>query len=63
MRLLASACLAIVLAAGLSACGDEERAELPPPAPLTQEAIGYYCNMTVREHHGPKGQIRLKSED
>ena len=63
MRVLTSACLAIILAVGLSACGDEERAELPPPAPLTQEAIGYYCNMTVREHHGPKGQIRLKSED
>ncbi len=63
MRVLTLACLAIILAVGLSACGDEERAELPPPAPLTQEAIGYYCNMTVREHHGPKGQIRLKSED
>ena len=63
MRLLTSTCLAITLAAGLSACGDEERAELPPPAPLTQEAIGYYCNMTVSEHHGPKGQIRLKSGD
>jgi copper chaperone NosL len=62
MRFLASAGLAIILAAGLSACGDEESAELPPPAPLTQEAIGYYCNMTVTEHHGPKGQIRLKSE-
>ena len=61
MRLLTSACLAIVVAAGLSACGAEERAEAPPPAPLTQEAIGYYCNMTVTEHPGPKGQIMLKS--
>ncbi len=57
------ACLAIILAAGLSACSDEEQGELPPPARLTQEAIGYYCNMTVSEHPGPKGQIRLKSED
>lgn len=63
MRLLTSTGLAIILAAGLSACGDEEQAELPPPASLTQEAIGYYCNMTVREHPGPKGQIRLKSEN
>ena len=63
MRPLTSTCLAIILAVALSACSDEEQAELPPPAPLTQEAIGYYCNMTVREHHGPKGQIRLKSEE
>lgn len=63
MRLLTSAALAMVLAAGLSACGDEKEAEAPPPAPLTQEAIGYYCNMTVSEHPGPKGQIRLKSAD
>ncbi len=63
MRLLTSTCFAIILAAGLSACGDEQQAELPPPAVLTQEAIGYYCNMTVKEHSGPKGQIRLKSAD
>lgn len=63
MRLLTSAALAMVLAAALAACGDEERAEAPPPVRLTQEAVGYYCNMTVKEHPGPKGQIRLKSGD
>ena len=51
----------LVLAFGLSAtaCGEEQIAEAPPPAELTREAIGYYCNMIVQDHHGPKGQIFL----
>jgi len=63
MRMLRSFCLALVLTSGLTGCGKEERVEIPPPASLTQEAIGYYCNMTVSEHQGPKGQIMLKSLD
>jgi len=63
MRFLTSAALAIVFSMSMSACMEEEVTELPPPAPLTHEAMGYYCNMTVTEHHGPKGQIRLKSQD
>jgi copper chaperone NosL len=63
VRIFASACLALVLVTGLISCTEEEVAELPPPAVLTHEAIGYYCNMTVMDHHGPKGQIRLKSRN
>ena len=63
MRFLISTALAIVLSMSMSACTEEEVAELPPPAKLTHEAMGYYCNMTVTEHHGPKGQIRLKSQN
>jgi len=62
MRILVSTCLAISLALGLAACGEEKKAELPPPAQLTREAIGYYCNMTVVDHRGPKGQIQLKGQ-
>jgi copper chaperone NosL len=51
------------LTVALSACSEEKPAELPPPVALTYEAIGYYCNMTVTDHPGPKGQIRLKSQD
>ena len=32
---------------------------VPKPAELSGEAIGYYCNMTVADHRGPKGQIFL----
>ena len=61
MRALTSIGSTLALAISLSACMEEEIVEAPPPSPLTHEAMGYYCNMTVAEHHGPKGQIRLKS--
>jgi len=43
----------------LAGCGPEDVAEAPPPAPLTRDATGYYCNMTVVDHAGPKAQIHL----
>ncbi len=43
----------------LAACGDEGDKPPPPAVELTQDAIGYYCNMVVAEHMGPKGQIHL----
>ena len=61
MRFLTSISLGAVLVFGLTACMEEDVAELPPPAPLTIEATGYYCNMTITDHQGPKGQVRLKS--
>ena len=42
-------------------CGDEDSAAaVPPPAALTQEAIGHFCGMSLAEHPGPKGQILLR---
>ena len=29
------------------------------PEELTRDAIGYFCQMTVLDHNGPKGQIFL----
>ncbi|MEM7224322.1 MAG: nitrous oxide reductase accessory protein NosL [Pseudomonadota bacterium] len=52
-----------LLAAGLllAACGDsEQQAAKPAPQELTREAIGYYCNMIVADHHGPKAQLFLR---
>lgn len=43
----------------LSGCGEEE-AGLPGPVEMTAEAVGYYCQMDVLEHDGPKGQVQLK---
>ena len=62
MRPFISTGLALVVASSLVGCIEEDAIELPPPAVLTQEAIGYYCNMTVQDHRGPKGQIKLKGQ-
>lgn len=49
----------ITLAAlALSACRDTD-ADLPPPVEMTAETLGYYCQMALLEHDGPKGQIHL----
>ena len=45
-----------------AACGEEQKADAPPPAELTREAIGHYCNMIVQDHEGPKGQIFLSGQ-
>ncbi len=51
--------LALTLMLILSACQEEE-AKLPPPVAMTAQSIGYYCQMNVIEHGGPKGQIALE---
>ncbi len=43
----------------LPACR-EEAASLPAPVPITAEAAGYYCQMGLLEHEGPKGQAHLE---
>ncbi|PIY74573.1 MAG: copper resistance protein CopZ [Rhodobacterales bacterium CG_4_10_14_0_8_um_filter_70_9] len=44
----------------LAAC-DDDRASAPVPAPLamTEEGVGYFCQMTVLDHPGPKAQAHL----
>lgn len=43
----------------LSAC-QEEVAQNAAPIPLTEESIGHFCQMSLVEHEGPKGQIHLQ---
>jgi copper chaperone NosL len=44
----------------LAGCDDKPKTgAVPPPHPLTADAIGSFCNMNVLEHPGPKGQILL----
>ncbi|MDQ2090089.1 nitrous oxide reductase accessory protein NosL [Marimonas arenosa] len=50
----------ILVAAVLLAACQEEKAEAPPPADLTDMALSYFCQMNVAEHGGPKGQIHLE---
>ncbi|MDT8453330.1 MAG: nitrous oxide reductase accessory protein NosL, partial [Gammaproteobacteria bacterium] len=52
----------LMLALLLSACDKTPEVEAPPPQPLTREASGYYCLMTVVNHSGPKGQIILNDQ-
>lgn len=42
----------------LASC-KEDAANLPAPVDLTEEALGYYCQMALVEHDGPKGQAHL----
>ncbi|WP_119419706.1 nitrous oxide reductase accessory protein NosL [Desertibaculum subflavum] len=62
MRILLAAVI-VSLATLLSACGEEKKAEIPPPQALPATAVGHYCGMLVAEHSGPKGQIILKSRE
>jgi copper chaperone NosL len=53
--------LCILLLLLLIAC-EGERTELPPPAELSREASGYFCQMTIAEHPGPKGQVFIAGQ-
>lgn len=46
----------------LAGCGQKTSESPPPPFPLTAQATGHYCGMTLLEHNGPKGQIILASQ-
>lgn len=43
----------------LAGCSGESPDPPPPAAELGADDIGYYCNMIVVNHDGPKGQIFL----
>ena len=56
--------MALLAALVLNACGEPDReATLPAPGEPTREAIGYYCNMIVVDHLGPKGQVFIGGRD
>lgn len=44
----------------LPACRDEAEVAAPEPMTMTAEAVGYFCQMAVLDHAGPKAQIFLK---
>lgn len=41
----------------LVACREEAAA--PPPVELTAQTVGYFCQMNLMEHPGPKAQVHL----
>ena len=44
----------------LAACDDETSRALPAPLTLNDDAAGYYCQMVILEHDGPKAQLFLE---
>jgi copper chaperone NosL len=49
---------ALLFALLLAGCQDEV-AQNTDPVPLTPETVGFFCQMNLMEHDGPKGQIHL----
>ena len=52
----------VILLAGLLALAGckEEQATLPAPVPMDEQALGYYCQMAMSEHEGPKAQVHTE---
>ncbi|MFZ1743710.1 MAG: nitrous oxide reductase accessory protein NosL [Pontixanthobacter sp.] len=52
--------LAICCTLALSACRSDTAQNKPAPVKMTQDALGFYCQMNLTEHPGPKAQIHLE---
>ena len=50
---------ALLFALALSAC-QEDVVQNTDPLPLTPETLGFFCQMNLLEHEGPKGQVHLE---
>ena len=44
----------------LAGCSGSSDTALPRAVAMTEDAVGYYCQMYVLDHGGPKAQIHLK---
>ncbi len=55
--------LAVVLSCLILAACSEDAAEIPDPVSLTDDAVGFYDQMIVVDHNGPKAQIHLAGAD
>ncbi len=55
--------LIVSLATALAACKEEVAVEAPKPVAMTVEAVGYYCQMDILDHEGPKAQIHVSHLD
>lgn len=50
---------ALILILLLAACR-EDKVQSIDPVPLSVEAVGYFCQMDLLEHPGPKAQVHLQ---
>lgn len=55
--------LIFCLATALAACKEDVAVEAPKPVAMTVEAVGYYCQMDILDHEGPKAQIHVSHLD
>lgn len=53
----------LLFALSLAGCSEKSAPEPPTPARLTEDAVGYYCQMIVQDHDGPKAQIFLAGQE
>lgn len=60
--ILSALVISAALALPLAAC-KEEAAVKPVAVTMTDEALGYYCQMYLADHGGPKAQIHEKGQD
>lgn len=51
--------LAAISLLALAACRQDDTAGLPPAVTMSSDALGYYCQMVLTEHPGPKAQVHL----
>lgn len=61
-RIFSALAISAALALPLAAC-KEEAAVKPAAVTMTDEALGYYCQMYLVDHGGPKAQIHEKGLD
>lgn len=59
MKMLLRAALLLAAATGLAAC-QQQVAQDTAPREMTAETLGYYCQMNLLEHPGPKAQVFMK---
>ncbi|SKA32023.1 copper chaperone NosL [Enhydrobacter aerosaccus] len=57
-----AALLALAVAGLLPSCEDKSTAAAPPPHEVDGDAVAQFCNMSLTEHSGPKGQIFVKDD-
>jgi copper chaperone NosL len=56
-------CYCILLILFLLACENSSPGQVYEPQAVTRDDTGYYCNMIVEDHTGPKGQILLTNRE
>ena len=53
----------VLCAVFLAACREDTASDTPNPVAMTDDVLGYYCQMALAEHPGPKAQVHLKGID